>query len=90
MNRVEIEQAVLNEMHALPLDQVEATLKFVLSLKCGSKLINATFSSNQGKEASEGKRILGILQDTGYLGSMPDVPDLSENYKQYLDWDDKA
>ena len=33
MNRTEIEQAVLKEMHSLPLDKVEATLNFVLSLK---------------------------------------------------------
>lgn len=33
MNRIEIEQAVLNEIHTLPLDKVEATLKFVRSLK---------------------------------------------------------
>jgi len=33
MNRIEIEQAVLNEMHSLPLDKVEATLNFILSLK---------------------------------------------------------
>jgi hypothetical protein len=33
MNRTEIEQAVLKEIHALPLDKVEATLNFVLSLK---------------------------------------------------------
>ncbi len=33
MNRAEIEQAVLNEIQNLPLDKVEATLNFVLSLK---------------------------------------------------------
>jgi hypothetical protein len=33
MNRTEIEQAVLNEIQTLPLDKVEATLNFVLSLK---------------------------------------------------------
>jgi len=33
MTRTEIEQAVLNEMHSLPLDKVEATLNFILSLK---------------------------------------------------------
>ena len=33
MNRAEIEQAVLTEIHTLPLDKVEATLHFVLSLK---------------------------------------------------------
>ncbi len=36
MNRVEIEQAVLNEIHTLPLDKVEATLHFVRSLKTKS------------------------------------------------------
>lgn len=33
MNRAEIEQAVINEIHTLTLDKVEATLNFVLSLK---------------------------------------------------------
>ncbi len=33
MTRTEIEQAVLKEIHTLPLDKVEATLNFVLSLK---------------------------------------------------------
>jgi hypothetical protein len=33
MNRVEIEQAVLNEIHTLPLDKVEAILNFAKSLK---------------------------------------------------------
>lgn len=33
MTRSEIEQAVLKEIHTLPLDKVEATLNFVLSLK---------------------------------------------------------
>ena len=33
MNRTEIEQTVLKEIHTLPLDKVEATLNFVLSLK---------------------------------------------------------
>lgn len=33
MTRTEIEQAVLNEIHTLPLDKVEATLNYVLSLK---------------------------------------------------------
>ena len=33
MNRAKIEQAVINEIHTLPLEQLEATLNFVLSLK---------------------------------------------------------
>ena len=56
MNRVEIEQAVLNEIHALPLDKVEATLKFVLSLKTVAKPVDKTANPSQG----EGQRVLGI------------------------------
>ena len=33
MNRAEIEQAVLTEIHSLPLEKVEVTLYFVRSLK---------------------------------------------------------
>ena len=33
MNRAEIEQAVLKEIHTLPLNEAEKVLKFVLSLK---------------------------------------------------------
>ena len=33
MNRAKIEQAVINEIRTLPLDKVEATLNFILSLK---------------------------------------------------------
>ncbi len=33
MNRAEIEQAVLTEIHSLPLEKVEVTLNFVRSLK---------------------------------------------------------
>lgn len=47
MNRAEIEQAVLKEIHTLPLDKVEATLNFVLSLK----------------KLPEKKRPLGLLKD---------------------------
>jgi len=47
MNRTEIEQAVLKEIHTLPLDKVVATLNFVLSLK--SQAVK--------------KRPLGLLKD---------------------------
>lgn len=33
MNRTEIEQAVLKEIHALPLHEAEEALSFILSLK---------------------------------------------------------
>ena len=39
---------------------------------------------NKNKSQTEGEKILDILQKTGFLGSMPDVSDLSENYKEAL------
>lgn len=36
MNKSEIEQAVLKEIHALPLHQAEEALSFILSLKTKS------------------------------------------------------
>ena len=32
---------------------------------------------------TEGEKVLAILKKTGYLGSMLDATDLSENYKDY-------
>jgi hypothetical protein len=33
---------------------------------------------------TEGEKVLAILQKTGFLGSMPDIAHLSENYKDYI------
>jgi len=45
---------------------------------------------NKKNKPTEGEKVLDILKTTGYLASMPDVEDLSENYKDYLDWSDKV
>jgi len=102
MNRAEIEQAVLTEIHNLPLDKIEATLNFALSLKnnpvkkrpLGLLKGKVDFALdeiyNSKSTPTEGEKVLAILKKTGYLGSMPDATDLSENYKDYLDWGDKA
>ena len=90
MNRTEIEQAVIKEIHTLPFDKVAATLDYVLSLKKSAKPVINSSGTHRIEQASEGKRILSILKDTGFLASMPDAPDLSENYKDYLDWGDKT
>ncbi len=37
-----------------------------------------------------GQQILAQLKETGYLGCFSDTPDLSENYKDYLDFSDKT
>ncbi len=38
---------------------------------------------------TEGEKLLAILQETDFLGSLPDDENLSENYKDYLDWSHK-
>lgn len=45
---------------------------------------------NTKNTTTEGEKVLAILKKTGYLGSMPDATDLSENYKDHLDWGNKV
>jgi len=79
--------AELDSQHLEKLHTLEKTLK-----KNTSELIAFAIDEiyNIKQIPTEGERVLAILQKTGYLGSMPDVADLSENYKDYLDWGDKV
>ena len=79
--------ADLDSQHLEKLHTLEKTLK-----KNTSELIAFAIDEiyNTKHTPTEGERVLAILQKTGYLGSMPDVSDLSENYKDYLDWGDKV
>jgi hypothetical protein len=79
--------AELDSQHLEKLHALEKKLK-----KTTSELIALAIDEiyNTRNIPTEGERVLTILQKTGYLGSMPDVADLSENYKDYLDWNDKA
>ena len=79
--------ADLDSQHLEKLHTLEKTLK-----KNTSELIAFAIDEiyNTKNTPTEGERVLAILQKTGYLGSMPDVADLSENYKDYLDWGDKV
>lgn len=81
------------EILTLPEQEQQKIIDFVESLRI--KLVNRQAKrfldnpKNQTNQQTEGERVLAILQKNGYLGSMPDVADLSENYKDYLDWSDK-
>jgi hypothetical protein len=79
--------AELDSQHLEKLHMLEKSLK-----KNTSELIALAIDEiyNTKNTPTEGERVLAILQKTGYLGSMPDVADLSENYKDYLDWGDKV
>ena len=79
--------AELDSQHMEKLLTLEKSLK-----KSTSELIAFAIDEiyNIKQIPTEGERVLAILQKTGYLGSMPDVADLSENYKDYLNWGDKV
>lgn len=78
--------AELDSQHLEKLQTLEKTLK-----KNTSELIAFAIDEiyKTKKLPTEGEKVLAILQKTGFLGSMPDVADLSENYKNHLDWTDK-
>jgi hypothetical protein len=39
---------------------------------------------------SEGQNAYQLMQQSGFIGSLEDDGNLSENYKDYLDWSHKA
>lgn len=57
-----------------------------------NKLMDTEFDKvhNTKSTPTGGEKVLAILKKTGYLGSMPDATDLSENYKDHLDWGNKV
>ncbi len=72
------------EILTLPVQEQQKVIDFVIQLAR-----QQTQPIKQATTQTEGERVLDILQKTGFLASLPDVPDLSENYKDYLDWSDK-
>lgn len=79
--------AELDNQHLEKLQELEKVLKINTS-EFIAYAIDEFYSKN--RLPTEGERVLAILKNTGYLGGMPDVSDLSENYKDYLDWSDKT
>jgi len=79
--------AELDSQHLEKLQTLEKTLK-----KSTSELIAFAIDEiySTKKQPTEGEKVLAILQKTGFLGSMPDVADLSEDFKNHLDWGDKV
>ena len=78
--------AELDNQHLEKLQTLEKTLK-----KNTSELIAFAIDEIYSikNTPTEGERVLDILQKTGFLGSMRDNSDLSENYKTHLDWSEK-
>ncbi len=79
--------AELDKQHLDKLQYLERSLK-----KSTSELIAFAIDEMypQKPPVTEGEKLLGILKKTGYLGSLSDDENLSETYKEYLDWSDKV
>jgi len=70
---------------------LKTLLELQETLKIGvNSEIEANNSDNSISSQTIGQRILAQLKETGYLGCFSDVPDLSKNYKEYLDWSNKV
>ena len=78
--------AELDSQHLEKLHLLESTLK-----KNTSELIafaiDEIFTKNSSK--TEGQNAYELMLQSGFIGSMEDGENLSENYKDYLDWNHK-
>jgi hypothetical protein len=75
-------QEIATEILTLPEQDQRKVFDFIELLKIQSH--------ESSTHQTIGQRILAQLKETGYLGCFSDIPDLSENYKEYLDWGDKV
>lgn len=86
-------QEVTKTFFSLPEQEQQAAFDFMEFLKTKSARPQARrlFPSTEENKTqqTEGEKLLAVLKKTGFLGSLPDVPDLSVNYKEHLDWSDK-
>lgn len=78
--------AELDNQHLEKLQALEKSLK-----KNTSELIafaiDEVFTKTSAK--TEGQNAYQLMQQSGFIGSMEDGENLSENYKDYLDWSHK-
>lgn len=81
--------AELDDQHLEKLQALEKTLR-----KNTSELISLAIDEIYQRQASsletEGQKAYQIMQQAGFIGSMAGDGNLSENYKDVLDWSDKT
>lgn len=79
--------AELDSQHLEKLHTLEKTLK-----KNTSELIafaiDEVFTKNSAK--TEGQNAYQLMQQSGFIGCVENDENLSENYKDYLDWSHKV
>jgi predicted transcriptional regulator len=79
--------AELDSQHLEKLQALEKSLKKDTS-EIIAIAIDEVFTKTTVK--TEGQKAYELMQQSGFIGSMEDVLDLSENYKDYLDWSDNV
>lgn len=81
--------AELDSQHLEKLHELEKTLR-----KSTSELLSLAIDEIYQRQArplpSEGQKAYQIVQQTGFIGSLAGDGDLSESYKDHLDWGDKT
>jgi hypothetical protein len=86
-------QEVTATFFSLPEQEQQTVFDFMefLKTKSAKQQSRCLFSMTEENKTqqTEGEKLLAVLKKTGFLGSLPDVPDLSVNYKEHLDWSDK-
>ncbi len=86
-------QEVAKVFFSLPEQEQQTVFDFMefLKTKSAKQQSRRLFSMTEENKTqqTEGEKLLAVLKKTGFLGSLPDVPDLSVNYKEHLDWSDK-
>lgn len=79
--------AELDTQHLDKLQMLEKILKKTTS-ELIAFAIDEVFIKNA--ENSEGQNAYQLMQQSGFIGSLEDDGNLSENYKDYLDWSHKT
>ena len=79
--------AELDTQHLDKLQMLEKSLKKTTS-ELIAFAIDEVFIKNA--EKSEGQNAYQLMQQSGFIGSLEDDGNLSENYKDYLDWSHKT
>ena len=73
----------------MPKEYANQDVELVVIIQTQKKISSTENANAKKAELTQGQKVLDILESTAYLASLPDIENLSENYKEYLDWSDK-
>jgi len=79
----------LDQQHIEKLHEQERKLKKTVS-ELITLAIDEIYSKKEAQAVTEGQRAYQIMQESGFIGCLESDENLSENYKDYLDWSHKV